>query len=118
MAELSVMDRINIKCQFPVPEIGLNPGNAGLDRAFPQGFNLPAEGLVEDFRQCFAVCAVFGVDRPGLRQKIVRFLVDKFLHATLNERNWTPLSDFMIRSFISGPENTSSHTPNSGGLVV
>ena len=67
------------KCQFPVPEIGLNPGNAGLDRAFPQGFNLPAEGLVEDFRQCFAVCAVFGVDRPGLRQKVVRFLVNKFL---------------------------------------
>lgn len=38
--------------------------------------------------------------------------------ATLNERNWTPLSDFMTRSFISGPGNTSSHTPNSGGLVV
>ena len=65
--------------QFSVPEIGLNPGNTGLDRAFPQGFNLPAEGLVKDFRQCFAVCAVFGVDRPGLRQKVVRFLVDKFL---------------------------------------
>ena len=65
--------------QLSVPEIGLNPGYTGLDRTFPQGFNLSAEGLVENFRQCFAVCAVFGVDRPGLRQKVVRFLVDKFL---------------------------------------
>ena len=38
--------------------------------------------------------------------------------ATLNEQNWTPLFDFMTRSFISGPGNTSSHTQNSGGLVV
>ena len=53
--ELSVMDRINMILSDPEKAPMTLPGDPGLDRAFPQGLDLPAEGLVEDFVQGRAV---------------------------------------------------------------
>ena len=61
-----------------VVEVGLNPGDPGLDRAFPQALDLPAEGLVKDFVQGFAIFSAFRVHGPGLRQKVVCLLVHQF----------------------------------------
>lgn len=89
--------------QFSVVEVGLKPCNTGLHSAFPQGLDLPAEGLVEDVVQGVAVGTVLRVHGEGLSQKVVRLLVDQLLQNRVFDPGIRPVRDVVRLPLDVGP---------------
>ena len=89
--------------QFPVVEVGLKPCNTRLHGALPQGFDLPAEGLVEDVVQGVAVGTVLRVHGEGLPQKVVRLLVDQLLQNRVFDPGIRPVRDVIRLPLDVGP---------------